>query len=41
MYVKVLEPEQLLAPSLENLTPAVRRLYQLLFQDSRAGDPDA
>ena len=36
-YVKVLQPEQLLAPSLENLTPAVRRLYEMLFQRSPDG----
>ena len=36
-YVKVLQPEQLLAPSLESLTPAVRRLYEMLFQRSPNG----
>lgn len=34
IYVKVLEPSLLLTPSDDNMTPAVRALYRLLFERS-------
>jgi hypothetical protein len=34
VYVKVLEPSRLLAPNKDNMTPAVRGLYELLFHRS-------
>jgi GNAT superfamily N-acetyltransferase len=41
VYVKVLEPNKLLAPDRNNMTEAVRELYDLLFERSRSGRTDA
>jgi hypothetical protein len=38
IYVKVLNPDALLAPDKSNMTDTVRNLYELLFEKSRAGD---
>jgi len=41
VYVKVLEPSRLLAPSKDTMTPAVRELYELLFRRSSSTGTDA